>query len=174
MISTPPTTYAEWTVLVDRFIAGDDTVLEPMASGTIGWTNVVAERFTQLVANALDQRLSALSQRLNRDLQRANSDHHLFTQALIAARTGLTALDRFAGMPAHEARLREQLRMVVSTWHERTRQSLEQSLERLRNQGELLSLLRRTPLRATISIPPVTQTVAAGRPGEAPQRRIIL
>jgi hypothetical protein len=169
-----PSIYAEWAVLIDRFSSGDDSVLEALARGTISWTNVVAERYTALVANALDRRLSALSQRLNRDLQRAGGDHHLFTQALIAARTGLVTAERFAGLSAHEARLREHLLTVVASWHERTRRSLEESLERLRDQGELLSLLRRTPLRATSVAPPVKLTAAPARPGDVPQRRIIL
>lgn len=167
-----PSIYAEWALLVERFSAGEDTVLDVMERGTIAWTNVVAERFTLLVTTALDRRLIDLSQRLNRDLRLTNGDRDVFTRALLSARVRLAGLERFARLSAYDRRLREHLVQCVELWAERTHQTLESSLQKNNDQGVFLSLLRRTPLRPAVS-KLNEQSLPATRPGDAPGRRIL-
>src|SRR5436190_254347 len=85
----PPTTYAAWQELLDRFREGADAVLPALEAGRIEWSPVVAERWTSRMSETLEDRLRALSTQLQRDLDRARGDRHDVESALVRAGRGL-------------------------------------------------------------------------------------
>jgi hypothetical protein len=172
---SPPQTYAEWLPLLDRFRAGDDTVLDAMKAGTIEWTNVVAERWTRQVSDALIARLQAISKQLQTGLDRARGDYLAISNSLLMARRTLLPLSEFVKMPAIPTDIRRHLESELNRWASETQKSLESTAESVRNdQGRLLKTMRDhalTAVTAALAPPPASQISA----GENPRcRRVIL
>jgi len=139
----PPSTYAAWLDLLERFQAGDDEVLPALEAGALTWSSGVAQRWTERVSEALSARLQALATRLQRDLGRTAGDLHAISRALGEARRGLAPLARFCALAAMPADVRAHLRRDLERWTEQTQASLEGQAERSRgDQGLLLATLR--------------------------------
>lgn len=142
-----PSTYAEWLALLDRFRAGDESATQVMRSGSIEWTNVVAERWTRQVVDAFDARLRALSEQLQRGLDRARGDHFAIANALVGVRRGVVTLRGFASLPCFPEVVRSHLVSELERWVTETQRSLEKSALRVRSdQGKLLKTIRDNPL----------------------------
>src|SRR5882757_4923862 len=171
-----PTTYAEWLLLLVRFRAGDDSAVDILRSGTIEWTNVVAERWTRQVADCLTIRLQALSKQLQTALDRARGDHFAISNALLMTRRSLTPLRAFVGMSSLPSDVRSHLVSELDRWAGETQQSLERHAESVRqDQGRLLKTIRDHPL--TTVIEPPTSPLAQEQGGGSPPvrgRRVIL
>lgn len=141
--ATPPTTYAAWQELLDRFRAGADELLPALEGGRIEWSPVVAERWTQRMSEALGDRLRALSTQLQRDLDRARGDRHGIESALVRAGRGLGPLARFCRLPGAPSEVRSHLLGELERWVRQTRSSLEAQAARSRDdQGLLLLSIR--------------------------------
>jgi hypothetical protein len=172
-----PRAYAEWLPFLDRFRTGDDTALEAMKSGSIEWTNVVAERWTRHVADSLDSRLQALSKQLQTSLDRARGDYFAISNALLQARRGLAPLRAFVSLPALPNDLQGHLASELTRWATETQKSLERHAEGVRHdQGRLLKTIRDHPLTASGETPS-TAPASEGSESAAPigrGRRIIL
>jgi hypothetical protein len=142
---TPPRLYAEWLPLIDRFQAGDDTILPALESGRIDWTNGVAEGITRATSKALADRFQRLSAELQQRLSRARTETDT-AQALVWVRHQLPPLHRFANLPCLDARLRAYLDDTGAQWVRRTQSSLEDSLTGSAGHSGLRLLLRGSPL----------------------------
>jgi hypothetical protein len=161
-----PCTYAEWLPLLDRFRSGDDSSVQMMEKGSIEWTNVVAERWTRQVAEALGARLQALSRQLQASLDRARGDYFVISGALLTARRGLTPLRVFAGLRSFPETVRTHLQSELDRWVSETQKWLDKSAIEVRHdQGRLLKTLRDNPLTAVLSDLPIP---AADRADERP------
>lgn len=171
--ANPPRTYAEWTVALDRFRAGDDSVLPAMAQGTIEWTNVVAERWTRQVADALTARLQAVSRQLQANLDRSGGQAFTIANALVTARRSLAPLHLLAGLPCLPGNVREHLRGELRRWAAETQALLEKGVAQARDNGRTLKAMRDNPLTAPVS---AAAPMAEPPPPEqaGPRRRIIL
>jgi len=172
-----PSTYAEWLVLLDRFRAGDDSVVQAMQGGSVVWTNVVAERWTHQVAGVFEVRLRALSGQLQTGLDRARGDHFTIANALVAARRGSAALRTFASLPCFPDVVRNHLVAELDRWATETQKSLEKSATQIRHdQGKLLKTIRDNPLTAACADHPTSpgHQTQRGHDGLARGRRIIL
>jgi hypothetical protein len=158
--------------LLDRFRAGDDTVLDTLNSGTIEWTNVVAERWTRQVSDTLTARLQSLSKQLQTGLDRAGGDCFAISNSLLMARRALAPLRAFAGMSSIPADVQRNLESELNRWAGETQKSLEGAAERVRNdQGRLLKTMRDHSLTAVTEPAP---HVSAAENQPAPYRRVIL
>lgn len=147
----PPQSYAQWLALLDRFRDGDDSVLEAMRHGSIEWTNIVAERWTRQVTDALTGRLKALSKQLQAGLNRAGSDSFAISNALLGARRSLAPLRAFVAMPCFPDNVRAHLGHELERWVAETQHSLEKSATEIRlDKGQLLKAIRGNPLNATV------------------------
>ena len=147
----PPRVYAEWLPLVDRFAAGEDEVLPVMQAGSLEWTNVVAERFTKRLANALATRLQRIATNLQRALDRAAGDPFDVSHALLGARRALVPLRTVATFSCAPEVVRVMLSGEVTRFATRTQVALEASAVRQRLAGgPLLKALRDNPLTAPI------------------------
>ena len=118
-----PGIYADWSPLFDRFAQGDDSALETMETGTIEWTDIVAERWTRLVANCLASRLGDLSKELRNRLVCARNQADV--DAAVRWTNGrLVPLNRLCRLPCLDGKVREYLDDACSHWVSRTRMAL--------------------------------------------------
>jgi hypothetical protein len=169
-----PSTYAEWVPLLERFRDGDDSVIELLLTGTLEWTNVVAERWTARVTEAFDARLQKVAARLQLGLDRARGDTFLVSQALLGARRSLSPLHTAAAMSCAPENVRQHFANVVAQFAARTQESLEASATRNRS-DLLLKALRDNPLTISVSalVPDKTDSAAVAAPPER-RRRILM
>src|SRR5258706_353072 len=119
---TAPSEYASWLPLLDRFRDGDDSVLALMQQGSIGWTNVVAERWTQQVSSAVSVRLTGISKMLQVGLERARGDFFAISRALLDARRALQPVRQFATLPCLPENLMSHLKSEVERWARETQE----------------------------------------------------
>jgi hypothetical protein len=175
-VSTPPRQYADWAAALDRFAAGDDACIDPMERGTLDWTAVVAERFTQRLHDAFFARLQDAQRRLGRQLDAARGDETRLAQALVGARHLLAPLARVARLPALPDNLRTHLTGELTRLAESTQQSLESSARADRRAGErLLAVVRRNPIRVPgAAEPPAPAAKPSASPPAGGRRPIIL
>lgn len=171
-----PHTYAEWLPLLDQFRAGEDSVLEGMRSGSIEWTNVVAERWTRHVADSLNTRLQALSKQLQAGLDRSRGDYLAISNALLLARRGLAPLRAFVSLPALPPDVSTYLSSELDRWANDTQKSLEVHAEGIRHdQGRLLKTIRDHPLTSMTEVElPTSPKQEPGEAGPVRRRRILL
>jgi hypothetical protein len=152
---SPPTTYAEWLPLLEQFRDGEDAVLPAMQGGRLEWTNVVAERWTARMSEALQVRLEEISRQLQTALDRAAGDSFTVSRALLAARRALAPLRSAAALPCLPDPVRSHFSGKVERFAVQTQQSLESSAKRVRTDGgAMLKALRDNSLT-------VVQTPAA-------------
>lgn len=173
----PPTTYAAWQDLLDRFRTGDDGVIAALEGGRIEWSPGVAERWTYRMNEVLADRLRALSSQLQKDLDRARGDRHGIESALVRAGRGIDPLARFCRLSCAPANVRSRLLGELERWARQTRDSLESSLARERgDQGVLLRSIRAAAARLEIPSEPVSGSPApsSGEPSTPDRRRRIL
>lgn len=173
----PPTTYASWQELLDRFRAGDDSVIAALEGGRIEWSPGMAERWTCRMNEALADRLRALSSQLQKDLDRARGVRHEIESALIRAGRGIDPLARFCRLPCAPAEVRSHLLGELERWSRQTRESLESNLTREHSdQGVLLRSVRAAAARLEIPPGPALAAPApsSGEPSTSNHRRRIL
>jgi len=175
-----PHTYAEWLSLLERFGVGDDSTIQVMKGGSIEWSNVVAERWTLRVSDALNARLKALSKRLQTSLDRARGDYHAVANALVEARRGLVPLRAFLALQSIPEMVRTHLTAEVDRWATETQSSLESSVKDMRHdQGWLAKTIRDNALtltRGDLPAPPTSEEqVGQQSPASAGrERRVII
>lgn len=167
----PPATYAEWPPLLDRFRDGDDSVLDALRTGTLEWTNVVAERWTVRFSEALNARLQRVTAQLQRSLDRAQGDPFAVSTAVLAARRALVPLRAATALPWAPDAVRQHFAGEVTRFAECTQSSLESSAKRNRADG-LLKALRDNPLTTIVpGAAPVTSDTVEAAPRRG--RRIL-
>src|SRR6266542_2023950 len=120
-----PHAYAEWLIVLDKFGAGDDSVIDAMNQGTLEWTNVVAERWTRQVSTCLNGRLQALSTQLQTMLDRSRGDHFAISNALLMTRRALSPLRSFVRLPVFPDDVKQHLVSELDRWASETQKSLE-------------------------------------------------
>lgn len=164
---TPPTTYAAWSDLLDRFGAGDDDTLPAMAAGRLEGGAGVSERWARRITDCQNQRLNRLNDQLAAMLSRAR-DPMALSSTLIVTRRALEGLRAFAAVEAFPADVRTFLKDQIDDWASRQQTSLERSASSSRDDRSLKTL-RDTPL--TSAPPAPTDASTALRPTG---RRVIL
>lgn len=166
---TPPTTYAEWAVLLDNFGAGDDEAILAMAAGHLEGGSGVTERWVKRITDCQNHRLTRLDGQLASMLSRTR-DPMALSMTLIVVRKALDLLRAFAAIDAFPEDVRTFLRDQIGDWASRQQTSLERSAAAPRDDRDrLLKLLRDTSLTTVAPAPAHPQT-APGPTG----RRVIL
>ena len=146
-----PNNYAEWIDLIERFRDGDDDALTAMARGSIEWTNVVAERWTKHLINALTVRIKAIQINLQRSLDRAAGDTFAISSALIDARRRLGPLRGLTTIECLDVRVRALLTDELNRWARETQESLEKGAKRPgSSDGRLLKAFRDNALTGSV------------------------
>lgn len=156
-----PHTYAEWVPLIECFGAGDDSVLERMRAGTIEWTNIVAERWTLRLSEALSARLKQVSKQLQLAFDRAAGDTFAISRAMLGARRSLRPLHAATSLPCLPENVRAHLTDELRRFVAETQNGLETGAKRIRHDdGHVLKALRDNPL--TTPQPTSPETVGDG------------
>jgi len=151
--SPPPSSYAEWLPLLDRFRDGDDAALPAMQSGRLEWSNIVAERWTARMAEVFKVRLEKISKQLQTGVDRAASDPFTVSRAILAARRALVPLRAAATLTFLPEEVRNHFAAEVEHFAKQTQESLERSAGQIRGDGgAMLKAIRDNPL--TVVEPP--------------------
>lgn len=143
-----PSTYAEWTVVLNAFAdrLNDDEIVPAMHEGSLVWQAGVAERFSQRLVDAVNKRMDSAIERFQRDQKRANGDERVLHHALRALRnefvTIINALDIKALPEDHRARYMQ----LVKSQADSVQNSLETSAAQVDRSGKLLHLIKNTPV----------------------------
>lgn len=170
-----PAAYAEWLPLLDQFRDGDDAVLPAMQSGRLEWTNVVAERWTARMSEAVTVRLERISRQLQTALDRATGDAFSVSRAMLAARRALTPLRAAAALPCLPDHIRKHFSGEVERFAVQTQESLENSAKRIRSDGgAMLKALRDSPLTAVEAPAADPERPSDSSPPTARGRRVLL
>jgi hypothetical protein len=149
---SPPGAYAEWLPLIEQFRDGDDAVLPAMQNGNLEWTNIVAERWTTRMAEAIKVRLEKVSHQLQTAIDRAEGDAFTVSKALLAARRALSPVRAAAALPCLPDHVRNHFSDEVARFATQTQESLESSAKRIRaDGGAMLKAIRDNPLAAAES-----------------------
>ncbi len=170
-----PRAYAEWLPLLDRFRDGDDVVLDALHQGSIEWSSVVAERWTQHVTSALAARLQSVSRRLQLNLNRSGGDAFAVARALLDARRALQPLSAFVALPCLPEHVAEHLKSELARWTNETQAQLEKNAREIRtDNGRLLKIMRDNSLTTPMeTAPPAAATDTVEQPTRR-GRRVIL
>jgi hypothetical protein len=172
--TAPPSSYTEWLPLLERFRDGDDRVLAAMQGGTIEWTNIVTERWTMRLAEALNVRLENVSRRLQTALDRSANDPFSVSRALLAARRALSPLRAVAALGCMPEEVRKHFSEEVARFAAQTQESLENSAKRIRgDSGAMLKAIRDNPLTAVEPPPSDPQPQPDSTPTSARGRRVL-
>lgn len=163
-----PSAYASWLPLLDRFREGDDAALDLMRQGSIEWSNVVAQRWTQHVTAAFEGRLQAISKQLQLGLNRSSGDAFALARSLLDARHALQPLRAFISLPSLPEEVRNHLQSELERWATQTQDRLEKGAQEIRaDNGRLLKIIRDNSLAARAE----TSPPAATEIDDAPPRR---
>jgi hypothetical protein len=170
-----PTAYAEWLPLLEQFRDGDDAVLPAMQNGRLEWTNIVAERWTTRMSEAIKVRLEKIARQLQTGVDRATGDAFSVSRAMLAARRALTPVRTAAALSCLPDQVREYFSGEVERFAAQTQESLESSARRIRNDGgAMLKALRDNPLTAIEAPNPDPEPPPDSSPPTARGRRVIL
>ena len=140
---TPPTTYAEWIVIMDMFNskADDEGSITAMQHGMLNWQSGVAERFTKKLLNVVNNRLNLASDKFQRDMSHANGQERLITEALLQLRTEIRKVAAITKLEVIPEKYREEYGKLIKEHADKIQNSLESSA-RCDRSGRLLSIVR--------------------------------
>lgn len=141
-----PTTYAEWSVYLDIFEAGndDDVALAAMRAGTLSWTGGVAPLFARRISEMLSTRLRRIGEDMSRSLRLAG-DATALSRVMLDARQKLATVNRLAAIPVFADELRTSLEGQITQYAETAQRSLEDSAKHDRT-GQLATTIRHCSL----------------------------
>lgn len=144
----PPTTYSEWTGLLDRLRQGgyEDELLSAMEQGTFDWSPVVSERFVACLRATIDSRLHGLQQRQQRFAAHSNSERDIVAY-LLNYRREFGLLRRLVSLPAIRNDVRSSFQSMIVECARKAQEALEESAAQDRS-GRLVVLVRNTRVDA--------------------------
>lgn len=152
MVSTtiaPPTTYSEWTIVLNTLKdkVDDEAVLYAIEHGTIEWQSGVAERFSKKLIDVINFRMNAATDKFQIEMGRSNGQERVIVQALLALRKELAFLSRAICVPAIPEKDRQQYHQLVISQANSIQSSLEDSAKKDRS-GKLASIVRNNKVNA--------------------------
>ena len=172
---SPPAAYAEWLPLIEQFRDGDNAVLPAMQNGKLEWTNIVAERWTTRMAEAIKVRLERVSRQLQTAMDRAAGNAFTVSKAMLAARRALSPVRAAAILPCLPDHVRNHFSDEVARFAMQTQESLENSAKRIRTDGgAMLKAIRDNPLTAEESPAADPEPPSDSSPPSARGRRVLL
>ena len=143
LLIKPPAIYAEWAQILDMLKNKEDdaAVLQAMQSGTIEWQTGVAERFSQKLIDAVNDRMNGATDKFQREMSRSHGQERAIVSALLALRKELGFLAKAVDLPALPEDDRKQYRQLVIDQADNIQRSLEDSAKKDRT-GKLASIVR--------------------------------
>ncbi|MEV4352041.1 hypothetical protein AB0J83_46910 [Actinoplanes sp. NPDC049596] len=173
--------YQAWATFLERWGAGenlDPATLPPLTPADFAGDSW--QRLADRITGALDQRLTAWSDTLARELPAAR-DEFAAARALNHARWSLPPIRALASAPAIPEELRHKLVEMVDNLVAAVQQQIDEQVQGLRSSGApssaieaRLRTVRDNPLTAVTRGPHVTGDGWGGDPTATPRRRVIL
>ena len=143
-----PKTYAEWSALLEQFRRHEDDVvlLQAMRQGTLFWQVGVAERFSQLLVDVVNERMNAAEKAFQQKRSRSAGSERLIIDALLSLRKEMQLLVSIMELPVIPQELRIQYVKLVQDQVDKIQASMEDSARKTDRSGKLSSILRNHPV----------------------------
>lgn len=143
-----PKTYAEWSALLEQFRRHEDDVvlLQAMRQGTLFWQVGVAERFSQLLVDVVNERMNAAEKAFQQKMSRSAGSERLIIDALLSLRKEMQLLVSIMELPVIPQELRIQYVKLVQDQVDKIQASMEDSARKTDRSGKLSSILRNHPV----------------------------
>ena len=174
--SQPPSTYAEWAALLDRFAEGEDGVLDLMEQGKLEWGPRVKERFVMRVDRVFMVRKKTWLDTLNRHLENLGGNIQNVHSVLSSAHGRLRPIVRFSFLKIHPDEVKAVLKNDLESFLEEVQDTLEREFAKLPEIREQTRLIfRQSGLRISLiesDEPQYSQPATAGR--QSSGRKVIL
>jgi len=137
-----PTTYSEWSNLLDKFGEGDDIVLEQLSMGSFSVDAGTASRFYSRVDEIYRKRKQVWLDKFQRSarLQDLKSEGD-FEIALRNAKQNLSSLNKFIALKSLPNDLRETLRKDLDDFITEIKKSLKDKIAKTTDGREKLLIL---------------------------------
>lgn len=167
-------TYARLMECIEAFARGtmDEAMWAELQAATFDWQGGVIQRVARHLHDAIQSRLSAAQDALQRDLDRSRSRPPAVTRALLDGRRHLMTIACFLRLPLWHDHLRLPLTELVVKTGEEIQSRLEESAQKQRD-ARVLALLRGTPVwRASLSEDPCAAVTGVSQP--SPRGRRVL
>ncbi|MDE6025284.1 MAG: hypothetical protein K2G45_07520 [Lachnospiraceae bacterium] len=138
-----PHTYSEWVYVLTIFKnkSNDVDALSAMRTGTIEWQSGVAERFSQKLIDAVNERMNVASDKFQLEMSRAGGQEGAIVQAILALRKEMAFLAQAINLPALPEKERKYYLNLVVQQADVMQKSLEDSARNDRS-GKLSSIIR--------------------------------
>lgn len=142
-----PNIYKTWVDVLDKFAAGDNTVVDEMKKGTLHWNQEVGTRFIAVLFQTIQARIDLISIGINKGFKTAHSVDDII-QTLLNARKKYDFLLNAVILPCLPNKVQENVKNAVISNMREVQKSLEKSAiknDHSINQ-ELVSVIRNTPV----------------------------
>src|SRR5882757_4035171 len=140
-----PTTYSEWTDLLDKFGDGDDTAIEELSKGSFVIDAGTASRFYLRVEDAYKKRKQIWLEKFQRSFQFQNFKiEDDFEIALRNGKQNLTPLSKFVVLRALPGDLQKTLKKDLEDFVAEIKKSLKDNVSKISNGREKMLLMLNT------------------------------
>ncbi len=140
-----PTTYLEWTNLLDKFGNGDDTALEELAKGSFTVDSGTASRFYSRVEEVYKKRKQNWIHKFQRSFQLQNfKSEDDFEIALRNGKQNLYPLSKFAVLKGLPEDLRKTLKKDLEDFVAEIKKSLKDNVSKISSGREKMLILLNT------------------------------
>lgn len=143
MVVTPPTTYKEWSDILETFAMGgnDQTIIPLMKRGSLSWQAGVAERFVKRFSLAINQRLERATTTFQKRMTQAHGIEGPMVQALLQIRKELILLEDAVAIEVLPEENRQQFIAMIQAQRNSMQESLLESAKSDRS-GKIMSIVR--------------------------------
>lgn len=142
---TAPTTYSEWTNLLDKFGDGDDTALEELSKGSFIVDAGTASRFYSRVEEVYKKRKQNWLDKFQRSFQFQNfKTEDDFEIALRNGKQNLSALSKFVVLKGLPEDLRKTLKKDLEDFVAEIKKSLKDNVSKISSGREKMLILLNT------------------------------
>lgn len=140
-----PTTYSEWTNLLDKFGNGDDTALEELSKGTFTVDAGTASRFYSRVEEVYKKRKQNWLDKFQRSFQMQNfKSEEDFEIALRNGKQNLYPLSKFVVLKGLPEDLRKTLKKDLEDFVAEIKKSLKGNVSKISSGREKMLILLNT------------------------------
>jgi len=142
---TAPTTYSEWTNLLDKFGDGDDTALEELSKGSFIVDAGTASRFYSRVEEVYKKRKQNWLDKFQRSFQFQNfKTEDDFEIALRNGKQNLSSLSKFVVLKGLPDDLRKTLKKDLEEFVAEIKKSLKDNVSKISRGREKMLILLNT------------------------------
>lgn len=142
---TAPTTYSEWTILLDKFGNGDDTALEELSKGSFTVDAGTASRFYSRVEEVYKKRKQNWLNKFQRSFQMQNfKSEDDFEIALRNGKQNLYPLSKFVVLTGLPEDLRKTLKKDLEDFVAEIKKSLKDNVSKISSGREKMLILLNT------------------------------